>query len=138
MFIVCSIIYIEVAHESSLALWSVYPAVAADHAITCPRPVLAQYAMMAFDLQQLDIASGQGEIDHELELRFSMNTTIRQLDPARPGWVGPRRNCRRDRLLGLAGYRREELSGWPGKVHFSSLSPRRLILQMAVHSLRLC
>jgi len=72
-----------------LALWSVYPAAAADHAITCPRAVADQYATMAFDLQQLDIASGQGEIDHELELRFSMHATIRQLDPARPGWVGP-------------------------------------------------
>lgn len=72
-----------------LALGAGQPAAAADLILTCPRTVQDQSATMVFDLQQLDIASGQGEIDHKLELQFFAYAKIRQLDPARPGWVGP-------------------------------------------------
>lgn len=72
-----------------IALIFGHPATAAEHMITCERSGEGQYAAMAFDLHQLDISSGQGEIDHELELRFTMHAIIRQADPARPGWVGP-------------------------------------------------
>ena len=65
------------------------PAAATEQIITCPRPVTDQYATLEFDLQQVDIDEGEGEVDNVLELEFLANVTIHQADPARPGWIGP-------------------------------------------------
>jgi hypothetical protein len=36
------------------------PAMATDHLVTCPRPAIGQYATMVFNIDQLDIPSGEG------------------------------------------------------------------------------
>lgn len=64
------------------------PAAATEHRINCPRRVTDQYATLVFDLNQLDIPPSERESDGALELRFQMHVSVRQIDPARPGWVG--------------------------------------------------